>query len=87
MRCAAGSSTFIPPSLETPLRFDFFGKQLESIRTFDPDTQRTTGTLKRIALAPMSEVLLNEDTHQALPCRATRRRLAATPATIRSMPR
>ncbi|HEY0918034.1 transcription-repair coupling factor [Devosia sp.] len=50
-----------PASMDTPLRFDFFGKQLESIRTFDPDTQRTTGNLKRIALAPMSEVLLNED--------------------------
>ena len=51
-----------PASMETPLRFDFFGHQLESIRTFDPDTQRTTGNLKRIALAPMSEVLLSEAT-------------------------
>ncbi|HEV7278054.1 MAG TPA: transcription-repair coupling factor [Devosiaceae bacterium] len=51
-----------PASLETPLRFDFFGKQLESIRSFDPETQRTTGNVKQIALAPMSEVLLNEDT-------------------------
>ncbi len=50
-----------PASMDAPLRFDFFGKQLESIRIFDPDTQRTTGNLKRIALAPMSEVLLSED--------------------------
>ena len=50
-----------PASMDTPLRFDFFGKQLETIRTFDPETQRTTGNLKRIALAPMSEVLLSED--------------------------
>src|SRR5690606_621972 len=50
-----------PASLETPLRFDFFGKQLESIRSFDPETQRTTGNRKQIALAPMSEVLLNEE--------------------------
>ena len=48
-----------PAGVESPLRFDFFGKQLETIRTFDPDTQRTTGNLKRIALAPMSEVLLS----------------------------
>lgn len=47
--------------METPLRFDFFGRQLETIRTFDPDTQRSTGNLKRIALAPMSEVLLSEE--------------------------
>lgn len=50
-----------PAGVEFPLRFDFFGKQLETIRTFDPDTQRTTGNLKRIALAPMSEVLLSDE--------------------------
>ncbi len=50
-----------PAGAEAPMRFDFFGKQLETIRTFDPDTQRTTGNLRQIALAPMSEVLLSED--------------------------
>ena len=50
-----------PAGAETPLRFDFFGRQLESIRTFDAESQRTTGTVKAIALAPMSEILLNED--------------------------
>ena len=51
-----------PAGSEAPLRFDFFGSQLESIRTFDPDSQRTTGTLKHIDLTPMSEVVLNEET-------------------------
>ena len=50
-----------PAGAEAPLRFDFFGRQLETIRTFDADSQRTTGNLKSIALAPMSEVLLSED--------------------------
>jgi transcription-repair coupling factor (superfamily II helicase) len=50
-----------PAGADAPMRFDFFGKQLETIRTFDPDTQRTTGNLRQIALAPMSEVLLSED--------------------------
>lgn len=57
-----GLVDLFPASAEAPLRFDFFGSQLESIRTFDPDSQRTTGTLKRIALTPMSEVVLNEET-------------------------
>jgi transcription-repair coupling factor (superfamily II helicase) len=60
-----------PASLETPLRFDFFGKQLESIRTFDPDSQRSTGTLPSVALAPMSEVLLNEGTIKRFRARYT----------------
>jgi transcription-repair coupling factor (superfamily II helicase) len=57
-----GLVDLFPASMETPLRFDFFGKSLETIRTFDPGTQRTTGTLPAISLAPMSEVLLNDET-------------------------
>ena len=56
-----GLVDLFPAGQESPLRFDFFGRQLETIRTFDADSQRTTGNLKRIALAPMSEVLLTED--------------------------
>ena len=47
---------------EAPLRFDFFGSTLETIRSFDPETQRTTGSLKSIALSPMSEVMLTPET-------------------------
>jgi transcription-repair coupling factor (superfamily II helicase) len=57
-----GLVDLFPASAESPLRFDFFGSQLESIRTFDPDSQRTTGTLKRVDLTPMSEVVLTDET-------------------------
>ena len=50
-----------PAGAEAPLRFDFFGRQLESIRSFDSETQRTSGTVRSVALAPMSEVLLSEE--------------------------
>jgi transcription-repair coupling factor (superfamily II helicase) len=60
-----------PASMETPLRFDFFGKALESIRIFDPSTQRTTGSMPGIALAPMSEVLLNDETIKRFRARYT----------------
>ncbi|HOV03356.1 MAG TPA: transcription-repair coupling factor, partial [Kaistiaceae bacterium] len=43
-----------------PVRFDFFGDTLETIRPFDPETQRSTGTLRRLDLVPMSEVVLDE---------------------------
>ena len=49
------------PGGEAPLRLDFFGDELESIRIFDPLTQRTTGTARRLTLGPVSEVLLNAD--------------------------
>jgi len=66
-----GLVDLFPASLDTPLRFDFFGRQLETIRSFDPGTQRTTGNLDAIALAPMSEVLLSEETIKRFRARYT----------------
>lgn len=51
-----------PAGFEQPFRFDFFGSILESIRTFDAETQRTSGNEKSISLLPMSEIALNPDT-------------------------
>ena len=66
-----GIVDLFPASADAPMRFDFFGKQLETIRTFDPGTQRSSGTLAGIALAPMSEVLLNEETIKRFRARYT----------------
>ena len=52
---------FVPGSAE-PLRLDFFGDTLESIRSFDPASQRTTGQARSLDLNPMSEVTLTPDT-------------------------
>ena len=49
------------PALPEPIRLDFFGDTLESIRTFDPETQRTIGQLKGLDLVPMSEVQLTTE--------------------------
>jgi len=49
------------PGSETPVRLDFFGDEIEQIRRFDPETQRTTGQLKRLEWVPMSEVTLTPD--------------------------
>ncbi len=48
------------PGTKTPVRLDFFGDTLESLRTFDLADQRTTGQLKSFSLTPMSEVTLDE---------------------------
>lgn len=50
------------PGAELPVRLDFFGDTLESIRNFDSATQRTTGQLKSVSLVPMSEVSLDQPT-------------------------
>ncbi|MBN8995645.1 MAG: transcription-repair coupling factor [Rhizobiales bacterium] len=44
-----------------PVRLDFFGDTLESIRAFDPETQRTIETRKRIDLVPANEMQLTPE--------------------------
>jgi transcription-repair coupling factor (superfamily II helicase) len=50
-----------PSGAEQPLRLDFFGDEIESVRTFDPADQRTTGRIDGFTLLPASETLLDED--------------------------
>ncbi|MGC2080621.1 MAG: transcription-repair coupling factor [Xanthobacteraceae bacterium] len=50
------------PGRDTPVRLDFFGDTLESIRSFDPETQRTTEELRALDLVPMAEFQLTSDT-------------------------
>jgi transcription-repair coupling factor (superfamily II helicase) len=46
---------------EEPVRLDFFGDTVESIRSFDPDTQRTTSSRQHIDLVPVSEMTLTPE--------------------------
>jgi transcription-repair coupling factor (superfamily II helicase) len=50
-----------PPGLPLPVRLDFFGDTLESIRPFDPETQRSTGQLRSLDLVPVSEVQITTE--------------------------
>ena len=43
-----------------PLRLDFFGDELEGIRTFDPVSQRTVDKITEARIRPVAELLLNE---------------------------
>ncbi|WP_186393483.1 MULTISPECIES: transcription-repair coupling factor [unclassified Pannonibacter] len=49
------------PGAEAPVRLDFFGDTLETVRAFDPESQRTTAPVKKLDLVPMSEVVLTEE--------------------------
>ncbi|MGI5916271.1 MAG: transcription-repair coupling factor [Anaerolineae bacterium] len=46
-----------PPNREEPLRIDFFGDEIDSIRAFNPATQRSQDTLQEVALPPAGEAL------------------------------
>src|SRR6202521_5475603 len=51
-----------PPGVDLPVRLDFFGDQLESIRSFNPETQRTAGQLRALDLVPVAEFQLTTET-------------------------
>ncbi len=50
------------PGMDAPVRLDFFGDTLETIRSFDPETQRTTAELRALDLVPMAEFQLTPET-------------------------
>ena len=47
-----------PPSMPLPIRIEFFGDEIDSLRAFDPTDQRTVQTVDRIVLLPASEFLM-----------------------------
>ncbi|MCS0503765.1 transcription-repair coupling factor [Ancylobacter mangrovi] len=57
-----GLIDLFPPGLPQPVRLDFFGDTLESIRSFDPETQRTAMQMRALDLVPMSEFQLTTET-------------------------
>ena len=56
-----GLIDIFPPGHREPLRLDFFGDELDTIRRFDPLDQRTVGTSEQLHLKPASEFSLSAD--------------------------
>jgi len=57
-----GILDLFPAGAPQPLRLDFFGDELDTIRPFDPLTQLSSGKQESLALLPFGEVLLEEAT-------------------------
>jgi len=56
-----GLVDLFPAGEEHGLRLDFFGDEIESVRRFDPATQRSIDRVDGFTLLPASETLLDED--------------------------
>ncbi|MDD3669472.1 MAG: transcription-repair coupling factor [Alphaproteobacteria bacterium] len=50
-----------PAGSDDPVRLDFFGDDLESIRVFDATSQRTTAPADQVVLKPVSEFVLTDE--------------------------
>ena len=51
-----------PPGMDMPVRLDFFGDAIETIRAFDADTQRSEEQLRGLDLVPVAEFQLVTET-------------------------
>jgi transcription-repair coupling factor (superfamily II helicase) len=49
------------PAHPYPLRLDYFGDELESLRLFDPETQRSIETIEECRIIPRGESILRSD--------------------------
>jgi transcription-repair coupling factor (superfamily II helicase) len=64
------------PEMDRPVRIEFFGDEIESIRRFDPETQRSASTLDEALLLPLTETPVTEKILAAINARLTRSGLA-----------
>lgn len=54
MSARGGIVDVFPPAHESPVRLEFNGNRVESLRPFDPVTQRSTGGVERVVISPIN---------------------------------
>ncbi|HXZ40073.1 MAG TPA: transcription-repair coupling factor, partial [Terriglobales bacterium] len=64
-----------PPEADRPLRIEFFGDEVESIRKFDPATQRSSNPVEEALLLPLTETPVSEDLLGAIHARLSGKRI------------
>jgi transcription-repair coupling factor (superfamily II helicase) len=55
-----------PSDREEPVRIEFFGDTVESLRSFDPETQRASGAVEALVTLPLSDVFATRSVLKAL---------------------
>jgi transcription-repair coupling factor (superfamily II helicase) len=63
------------PEADRPVRIELFGDEIESIRKFDPATQRSSSPADEAVLLPLSETPIGEDLLGAIHARLSRKRV------------
>ena len=66
------------PEAERPVRIELFGDEVESIRKFDPATQRSSSPADEITLLPLSETPVSDELLGAIHVRLSGKRITGT---------
>jgi len=51
---------------DLPFRLELFGKEIDSIRTFDPETQLSTGSVEQISILPNIQTKMEQESRQPI---------------------
>src|ERR1700733_10133589 len=73
-----GILDFYSPEMARPVRIDFFGDEIESIRKFEPESQRSSTPLDEALLLPLTETPVSEKLLAAVHARLSRSRMEAS---------
>jgi transcription-repair coupling factor (superfamily II helicase) len=75
-----------PPQVPHPVRIEFFGDEVHSLRRFDAETQRSLGSESQVTILPLAEVLMTDATvtrgEQQLQAAARQRGVRIPPALL-----
>jgi transcription-repair coupling factor (superfamily II helicase) len=63
------------PEADRPVRIEFFGDEVESIRKFDPATQRSSNAVDEALLLPLTETPVSEEVLGAIHARLSGKRI------------
>ncbi len=73
-----GILDIFPPEAARPVRIELFGDEVESLRKFDPSTQRSAGDLDEVVLLPFTETPVSEELLAIINARLSGKRIAGS---------
>ena len=71
-----------PPEADRPLRIEFFGDEVETIRKFDPGTQRSAAPVDEVVLLPLTETPISQRTLAVIHSRLSGQRLSGSDSEV-----
>jgi len=66
MNKRGGIIDVFPPCSQLPVRIEFFGNQIEGMRCFDPESQRSTSPISSLIITPAKEFIPRADSSEVV---------------------
>ena len=70
------------PEADRPVRVEFFGDEIESMRKFDPASQRSSNPVDEALLLPLTETPVTEELLGSINARLSGKRIAGSPEVV-----